>query len=98
MSSAERFDAPLPPAGAGAAFTIPKLDVTLYDRAVFTMPLTGKLTHAKITIYFSKLDAHVVYICNTQALAVLWDVEAEVAQRFTAAFLSRNEHFKKARF
>ena len=56
MSSAERSDAPLPPAGAGAAFKVPKLDVTLYDRAVFTMPLTGKLAHAKITIYFSKVE------------------------------------------
>ena len=65
MSSAERSDAPLPPAGAGAAavgaYEVPALDARLYDRAVFTMPLTGKLKHAEIVIFFLKTEPTRVY-------------------------------------
>ena len=92
-----------PPAGAVAAaaapFKVPKLNQALYHRTVFTMPLSGKLTHAEITIYFDKATLQQQYICNWQAMAVLCDVDDDNAiQNGLRTFYSRNLFYKEVIF
>ena len=87
-----------PPAGAVAAaaaqFKVPKLNVALYHRTVFTMQLSGKRKDAKISIYFDKATLQQPYISNWQAMAVLCDEDDLVVQNALGTYLGRNELLK----
>ena len=74
-----------------------KLDTSLYHRTVFTMPLPGKLKHAKITIYFDKQTLDPAYVSNVHALAVLCDEDPVTIQSGLGAFIKNNLHFKEVR-
>jgi hypothetical protein len=74
---------------------VPPLDVSLFFRTVFTMPLAGKLEHAEIPIFFDKATKKTTYIHNTRALAVLCDESIKVTQNTFAVFLGKHLHFKR---
>ena len=97
------FQGPPPPAasaaqggqGRAAESEAPQLDTSLYHRTVFTMPLPGKRKQAEITVYFDKATLQTEYVCNWQALAVLFDEEDAVARNALRTFYKRNLHYKE---
>ena len=76
-------------------FEAPQLDTSLYHRTVFTMPLSGKRKQAEITVYFDKETLQTVYVCNWQALAVLFDEDDAVVRNALRTFYKRNLHYKE---
>ena len=82
-------------AAAAQVFKVPKLNTALYHYTVFTMPLPGKLKHAKISIYFDKATLQTVYVSNVHALAVLCDEDSVTIQSALGTFIKNNLHFKE---
>ena len=85
-------------AAEAAEFDVPKLNVVLYHRTVFTMPLPGKRKQAAITVYFDKATSDEVYVCVWQALAVLFDEDDKAVRNALRSFYNRFPKFREVNY